>query len=144
MSVECFPITVLPHISSIYRDYLAMADSAADAAVRRWYGAPPFAGAWISQSGPSISVPHATQLADLLDQQATQFASSAAAHANIAKLRAGARAIVTGQQVVLFGGPLLTLLKAATAIARAKEATRTTGINHVPIFWMATEDHDLA
>jgi bacillithiol synthase len=144
MSVECFPITVLPHISSIYRDYLAMADSAADVAVRRWYGAPPFAGAWISPSDRSISVPHAAQLADLLDQQATQFASSAAAHANIAKLRTGARAIVTGQQVVLFGGPLLTLLKAATAIARAKEATRTTGIDHVPIFWMATEDHDLA
>jgi bacillithiol biosynthesis cysteine-adding enzyme BshC len=51
--------------------------------------------------------------------------------------------VVTGQQVVLFGGPLLTLLKAATAIARAKEATRATGVEHVPVFWMATEDHDL-
>jgi bacillithiol biosynthesis cysteine-adding enzyme BshC len=52
--------------------------------------------------------------------------------------------VVTGQQVVLFGGPLLTLLKAATAIARANEATRATGVEHVPVFWLATEDHDLA
>ena len=44
----------------------------------------------------------------------------------------------------MFGGPLLTILKAATAVARAKEATRATGVEHVPIFWMATEDHDLA
>jgi bacillithiol biosynthesis cysteine-adding enzyme BshC len=38
----------------------------------------------------------------------------------------------------------LTLLKAATAIARAQEATRVSGIDHVPVFWLATEDHDLA
>jgi bacillithiol biosynthesis cysteine-adding enzyme BshC len=50
---------------------------------------------------------------------------------------------VTGQQVVLFGGPLLTILKAATAVARAKEATAATGVEHVPVFWLATEDHDL-
>jgi bacillithiol biosynthesis cysteine-adding enzyme BshC len=63
---------------------------------------------------------------------------------HIEKLRRGARAIVTGQQVGLFGGPLLTLLKAATAVARAKEATVATGVEHVPIFWLASEDHDLA
>ena len=76
-------------------------------------------------------------------QQAVDFRASDAAKANIEKLRAGARAVVTGQQVVLFGGPLLTLLKAATAVARAKEATAATGVDHVPIFWLATEDHDL-
>ena len=43
----------------------------------------------------------------------------------------------------MFGGPLLTLLKAATAVARAKEATEATGVEHVPVFWLATEDHDL-
>src|SRR5580704_14056564 len=140
MSVECFPITVLPHVSQIYRDYLAMGESAGDAAVRRWYGAEPFAGRWV---GKAASVTHAGRLADLLEGHAVEFGASDAAKANIAKLRAGARAVVTGQQVVLFGGPLLTLLKAATAIARANEATRTTGVEHVPVFWLATEDHDL-
>jgi bacillithiol biosynthesis cysteine-adding enzyme BshC len=140
MSVECFPITVLPHVSRIYRDYLAMAESAGDAPVRRWYGAEPFGGRWVGRAAP---LEHAGRLADLLESQAVEFGASDAAKANIAKLRAGARAVVTGQQVVLFGGPLLTLLKAATAIARAKEATKATGVEHVPVFWLATEDHDL-
>jgi bacillithiol biosynthesis cysteine-adding enzyme BshC len=141
MSSECFPITVLPHVSPIYRDYLAMADSADDAPVRRWYGAEPFAGKWLGKARP---VKHAGALADLLEKQAAEFGASDAAKANIAKLRAGARAVVTGQQVVLFGGPLLTILKAATAVARAREATAATGVEHVPVFWLATEDHDLA
>jgi bacillithiol synthase len=141
MSVECFPITVLPHMSQLYRDYLAMGESADDAPVRRWYGAEPFAGRWL---GETPQVEHAGQLADLLDGQAVEFGASDAAKANIAKLRMGARAVVTGQQVVLFGGPLLTLLKAATAVARAIGATKATGVDHVPVFWLATEDHDLA
>jgi bacillithiol synthase len=141
MSSECYPITVLPHVSTIYLDYLAMGESAGDAAVRRWYGAEPFAGRWV---GKAVPVKHAGALADLLEEQAVQFGAGDAARANIAKLRAGARAVVTGQQVVLFGGPLLTILKAATAVARAKEATAATGVEHVPVFWMATEDHDLA
>jgi bacillithiol biosynthesis cysteine-adding enzyme BshC len=140
MSSECFPITVLPHVSQLYRDYLAMADSAGAAGVRRWYGAEPFAGKWM---GKIASVKHAGTLADLLERQAVEFGAGEAAKANIAKLRSGARAVVTGQQVVLFGGPLLTMLKAATAVARAKEATMATGVEHVPVFWLATEDHDL-
>jgi bacillithiol synthase len=144
MSVECFPMTVMPHMSPLYRDYLAMSENAPGSSVRQWYGAEPFAGRWIrsSSSGVPVSSPHA--LADVLDAQAVEFGASEPAKANIAKLRSGARAVVTGQQVVLFGGPLLTLLKAATAIARAKEATAATGVDHVPIFWLATEDHDLA
>jgi bacillithiol biosynthesis cysteine-adding enzyme BshC len=144
MSSECFPITVLPHVTALYRDYLAMAESAADAGVRRWYGAEPFAGRWIGYAAAGFDGAKAARLADLLDAQAVEFGAGDAAKANIAKLRAGARAVVTGQQVVLFGGPLLTILKAATAVARASEATKATGVEHVPVFWMATEDHDLA
>jgi bacillithiol synthase len=140
MSVECYPITVLPHVSQIYLDYLAMAESAGDSAVRKCYGAEPFAGKWVGRGKP---VKDAGALADLLDRQAVEFGAGDAAKANIAKLRAGAKAVVTGQQVMLFGGPLLTILKAASAVARAKEATRATGVEHVPVFWMATEDHDL-
>ncbi|HTD95664.1 MAG TPA: bacillithiol biosynthesis cysteine-adding enzyme BshC [Edaphobacter sp.] len=144
MSVECFPITVLPHVSQVYRDYLTMGEKASDAAVRRWYGAEPFAGKWMRAAAERLPAAAAVDLADLLEQQNLEFGASEAAIRNIAKLRAGARAVVTGQQVVLFGGPLLTILKAATAVARAREATAATGVDHVPVFWMATEDHDLA
>ncbi|MCU1226674.1 MAG: hypothetical protein JWQ42_4767 [Edaphobacter sp.] len=141
MSVECFPITVLPHVTQIYRDYLTMGDKPADAAVRRWYGAEPFAGRWMHNPPPAVDT---ARLADELHRQNVAFGADAAALANIEKLRAGARAVVTGQQVVLMGGPLLTLLKAASAVARAREATRASGVEHVPMFWLATEDHDLA
>jgi bacillithiol biosynthesis cysteine-adding enzyme BshC len=54
-----------------------------------------------------------------------------------------AAAIVTGQQVGLFGGPAYTFYKALSAL-RIVEQLRKGGIEAVPIFWMATEDHDLA
>lgn len=162
MSVECFPITVMPHVSQIYRDFLAMDSSSNDAPIRRWYGAEPFPSnktvanasaaapnarhpLWMKDGESSrLSPQQCATLADLLEQQASSFHSSQSALANIARLRAGARAVVTGQQVVLFGGPLLTFLKAATAIARAREASAVSGMPHVPVFWMASEDHDLA
>ncbi len=90
MSVECFPVTVLPHVSQIYRDYLAMEEHAD---VRRWYGAEAFAGKWI---GKGVPVGHADALADLLAEQAVEFGAGDAAKANIERLRAGAHAVVTG------------------------------------------------
>ena len=56
--------------------------------------------------------------------------------------RQGAVVTITGQQVGLFGGPLYSLLKAASAINAAAELVRA-GISAVPVFWLATEDHDL-
>jgi bacillithiol biosynthesis cysteine-adding enzyme BshC len=134
-------MTVLPQISRLYADYLALSDAAANASVRRWYGTEPASGSWIGRDFPTVD---ANGLATALERQAAEFGAGPAALANIERLRHGARAVVTGQQVGLFGGPLLTLLKAATAIARAAEATSRTGIDHVPVFWLATEDHDLA
>ena len=66
-----------------------------------------------------------------------------AQHAALESLRQGAGVVVTGQQVGLFGGPLFTPFKAATAIARARQATAA-GRPHVAIFWLASEDHDFA
>jgi bacillithiol biosynthesis cysteine-adding enzyme BshC len=55
----------------------------------------------------------------------------------------GAGAVLTGQQVGLFGGPLYSPFKAATAIARARQATAA-GHPHAAVFWLASEDHDFA
>ena len=141
MSSECFPMSVLPHLSRLYGDYLAMGDASQADTVRAWYGSEPISGAWM---GRDVAVPDPQALAGALGRQAAEFGAGPAALANIERLRGGARAVVTGQQVGLLGGPLLTLLKAATAIARAREAERATGVPHVPVFWLATEDHDLA
>jgi bacillithiol synthase len=52
-------------------------------------------------------------------------------------------AVLTGQQVGLFSGPAYTIYKALTA-ARLAQDLNASGIPAVPIFWMATEDHDFA
>jgi bacillithiol biosynthesis cysteine-adding enzyme BshC len=52
-------------------------------------------------------------------------------------------AVVTGQQVGFLSGPAYTVFKALTAVKLAAHLTEQ-GIPAVPIFWLATEDHDLA
>ncbi len=55
----------------------------------------------------------------------------------------GTVAVVTGQQVGLFSGPAYTIYKAITAAHLARTLTRR-GMPAVPVFWLATEDHDFA
>ena len=57
--------------------------------------------------------------------------------------RPGTVAVVTGQQVGLFSGPAYTIYKALTACRLASQLTDQ-GIAAVPVFWVATEDHDFA
>jgi bacillithiol synthase len=57
--------------------------------------------------------------------------------------RPGTVAVVTGQQVGLFSGPAYTLYKALTAVRLARDLSER-GIPAVPVFWLATEDHDFA
>ena len=92
----------------------------------------------ISQTAP----PRPAHWPDLLRLLAVQNPSQPAAVV-LAALSQGAGAVLTGQQVGLFGGPLYTPFKAATAIARARRGTAC-GIPHVAVFWLASEDHDFA
>jgi bacillithiol biosynthesis cysteine-adding enzyme BshC len=55
--------------------------------------------------------------------------------------RPGSVAIVTGQQAGLFTGPLYTIHKALTVIKLA-QCLRDEGVEAVPVFWIASEDHD--
>ncbi|MGB7556342.1 MAG: bacillithiol biosynthesis cysteine-adding enzyme BshC, partial [Candidatus Korobacteraceae bacterium] len=80
--------------------------------------------------------------ADALDKQNRAWGASEQTLRNIQRLRDGAFAVVTGQQVGLFGGPLMSLFKAASVLALAKQLEQR-GVDCVPVFWMASEDHDL-
>ena len=143
MEVQCYPNATVPGTTALLRDFLDPSTAANRAALRWWYPSEPFGFGW-AQNSPELSLDHRERLAALLLEQAEQFGAGQAARENIERLREGAAAVVTGQQVALFGGPLFTLLKAATAIRKAQDATTQTGRTHVPVFWLATEDHDLA
>ncbi len=79
----------------------------------------------------------------LSEQNPASRVTGTPAAAAMAALAQGAGTVVTGQQVGLFGGPLFTPFKAATAVARARQATAA-GRPHAAIFWLASEDHDFA
>jgi bacillithiol synthase len=70
------------------------------------------------------------------------FGGGEATERNLERLESGAAAVVSGQQVGLFGGPAYAFYKALSAIRVAEELTEA-GTAAVPVFWMATEDHDL-
>jgi len=78
-------------------------------------------------------LPHCREtLCDLLEQQNRSFGAadpSLRTSPGCATAQCGGH----GQQVTLFGGPLFTILKAATTIRKAKDAS-IAGSPHVPIF----------
>ena len=129
-TADCFPLTAAPGLSRLFLDYCVGADSA-----RPFYSSFPGPD-W--QSRPPIPK-HWQELVALLAAQNP----SATAAGVLESLRGGAGVVVTGQQVGLFGGPLFTPFKAATALARARQASAD-GRPHVAIFWLASEDHDFA
>ncbi|HQZ15398.1 MAG TPA: bacillithiol biosynthesis cysteine-adding enzyme BshC [Vicinamibacteria bacterium] len=53
-------------------------------------------------------------------------------------------AVVTGQQAVLFGGPLYVLYKALAAMELARHMSDSLKTTVVPVFWVASDDHDFA
>lgn len=54
----------------------------------------------------------------------------------------GGAVVTTGQQPGLFGGPLYSLYKGLTAIRLARELEDRLEIPVLPVFWVASEDHD--
>ena len=81
-------------------------------------------------------------LADALAEINIKFGAGHKTLKNIESLRSpDTVAVVTGQQAGLFSGPLYTIYKAMSAI-RQVERLREQGVNAVPVFWVATEDHD--
>lgn len=84
-------------------------------------------------------------LAETLEDQNLRFGGGASALNNARRLKDGrSLAVVGGQQAGLFGGPLYTAYKALTIVKLAAELERDLERPVVPVFWIASDDHDLA
>ena len=140
MKSECLPFSQIPHTTRLFADFLSNYSK-----VQQFYPRSAYFNQWFKDEASNLSyVAERRELvAAILDRQNRSWNASAKALENVARLRAGASTVVTGQQVGLFGGPSFTIFKALTALKLADHATRS-GIDCVPVFWLATEDHDLA
>jgi len=87
---------------------------------------------------PALDSRHRDALCTALAAQQEHWGGNSS---GVAKLAAGAVAVITGQQTGLFTGGHYTVLKAITVIKLASALTEA-GVAAVPIFWIASEDHD--
>src|SRR5690348_15550798 len=139
MECHCIRAIELPHTTRLYSSYLQDFPS-----VARFYTHPPTLEAIKRVAAGARPDPTSrNHLAEILRVQNRKFGSDASVEGALDRFASGAVAIVTGQQVGLFSGPSFTIYKALTALRVAEELERA-GTPAVAIFWLATEDHDLA
>ncbi len=138
MECRSLPFRQLPHQSKLFLQFLDNFSS-----VKQFYGHPPTIVA-AKKAARALEYPpeRRAELAEILAEQNAAFGAGEATRENLARFAKGAAAVVSGQQVGLFSGPAYAIYKAVSAIQIAQELTKA-GVDAVPIFWMAGEDHDL-
>src|SRR5215472_3226978 len=138
MDCRALEFSQLPHQPKLFLAYVEKFEK-----VKGFYAHPPTMEA-VTKANRKLDYPEERrrEVAAILGKQNAELGASAETNANIERLVNGAVAVASGQQVGLFGGPAYAIYKALTAIQIAEELTRG-GLDAVPVFWMATEDHDL-
>ncbi len=128
----------LPHQPKLFLEYLDHFEK-----VKSFYFNPPTMPA-VARAARKLDYPgeRRAEVTSILRKQNIALGAGAETLSNLDRLENGAVAVVSGQQVGLFSGPAYSVYKALTAVQIAEELTRE-GIPAVPVFWMATEDHDL-
>jgi len=144
VKAHCLPFSQIPHSTRLFTDFLAYSPK-----VQPFYPRPPHFGDFLKEESASLRYDSTRRqrVADLLERQNKSQNGDGPASprtlANLDRFRKGASAVVTGQQVGLFGGPMFDIYKALTAVKLAEQANAA-GVDCVPVFWLATYDHDLA
>lgn len=114
----------------------------ADARWLRWH--PSELDACLEARAAQLPAPLAAEeIAEMREQHARWGADQATLDALDRLADPAARVIVTGQQPALLAGPLLVVYKTMAAIDLARRlAQRRPELHFVPVFWVASEDHD--
>lgn len=140
LRVEPVPFDQIPQQSRLFLDYLRDPSE-----LRRFYPEAVRAHYEVSERRERVLANHQTDrntVCDALEEMNRGWGAGEKTLANIRQLReADCIAVVSGQQAGLFTGPLYTIYKALSAVKLA-ECMSQRGIKSVPVFWIATEDHD--
>lgn len=134
MNRVCLPQTELPGTSALFRDYVYHFDR-----VARFYDHAPGDEATLRRLAATLAYPDERRMRVAASLRRYNGDSPAVAQLELPETVA----VVTGQQVGLFSGPAYTVYKALTAVRMARNLSGH-GIRAVPVFWLATEDHDFA
>jgi bacillithiol synthase len=139
-SLSTVPVERFPAVSRLFADYCSRADSPLHA----WLGGSRGDSAvWARVLGVRAHVD--PRLVARLREYNAALGAPAQLLDRIAQLADGsARAVVTGQQPGVLGGPLLTLYKIASAVALARSIEEQRGTPCVPVFWLGADDDDFA
>ena len=137
---DALDLSAVPGLPRIYMDYVLDFDRVRDLYGRDYREA----GSLSAGSGPRrTGLADREEVKEILRRQSKLYASDQTVQENIEILGEGGCAVVTGQQIGLFCGPLYTIYKAATAVRLAGELSSRGSRKHVPVFWMECEDHDI-
>jgi uncharacterized protein YllA (UPF0747 family) len=128
------PHTELPGTTSLFADYLYHFDR-----VSRFYAHDPHDPEALRRAAITAHIPDESRQALVSALRLTNGETSELAQLELPDTVA----VVTGQQVGLFAGPAYTIYKALAAVRLARQLSDL-GLRAVPVFWLATEDHDLA
>ena len=142
LRVETVPFDQIPGQSKLFLDYLRDPSALRQfypEAVRQHYDLPARKDRVLGTYRTDRD-----RLCAALERMNRTWRASEATLQNIDLLaEADCLAVVTGQQAGLFTGPLYTIYKALSAVKLA-ECLMQRGVKAVPVFWVATEDHDFA
>ena len=140
LRVETLPFERISHQTKLFLDYLRDPQ-----ALRRFYPSAVRFHHELPQRSPEVLAAQQVDrslLCDALREMNAGWGAGSETLANIELLRdADCLAVVSGQQAGLFTGPLYTIYKALSAVKLAG-CLRQRNTKAVPVFWIATEDHD--
>lgn len=126
--------------SKLIQDYLAQKEQ-----VRSFYGAFPSEQHLLAQAEKKLNAyQNRAVTAEVLEEQMNRFSLSDAQKINLDQFKqSNTVCITTGHQLNLFTGPLYFFYKILQTIkCCAWMSEKHPQYNFVPVFWMATEDHD--
>jgi bacillithiol biosynthesis cysteine-adding enzyme BshC len=140
LRVETLSFDRIPHQTRLFLDYLRD-----PTALREFYPSAVRFHHELATRAPEVLAAHKTNrnaLGDALLDMNAAWGAGEETLKNIQLLREpDCLAVVSGQQAGLFSGPLYTIYKALSAVKLAGCLTQR-NTKAVPVFWIATEDHD--
>ena len=140
LQTESLPFSEVPHQSKLFIDYQNN-----PLELKKYYPLAVESHTQISQRIPEVLENYKADrnmLCDVLEEMNKSCKASEKTLENIKLLRdEDCVAVVSGQQAGLFTGPLYTIYKALSAV-KMTECLTARGFKAVPVFWIATEDHD--